>query len=508
MVVEALPDVFEGWFLGFYEFDRVWDPGDAVAPDLRGVAERARANGAREGTPFLLAPSGRADPVVNAFWRAPPVRRLSAETKRRYAFSLKVWLTFLHRIEVEWGQVTPGELAVFKEWRLSAEDNPEHVAPGSFRVDLAAIRRFYVWAAERAAVQNPVRLRAVGAAASRDGSLVLEASPAGVRRADVKWLTPEAFRLWRNIGLRGFTMDGVPAPAWRGRTEDRDVAYAEGLFGTGLRMAEWASVLTIELPDAAHRGLFRGWLASACAKGSAGRRFWMRQRVIGLTRFYLEEGSRRAAVARAQREGRYEELRDRWLLRRVHPDGRLDVVTPTGESMTVALDTLAPRLRMRLFKQGAGGLEPVWLWLNHDGLPRPKQAWHKTFDRANQRVERTMPGAGAASALWCRPHMLRHSFALRWFCIAKFVAWQRTGLLTERERRDFRDQLGDVWFLMATLLGHSSPQTTRDVYLEPFQALDVEHLLALMDTDDRAALERLVDVVASDQPRVLTGVGV
>lgn len=169
------------------------------------------------------------------------------------------------------------------------------------------------------------------------------------------------------------------------------------------------------------------------------------------------------------------------------------------------LDGLGPETRMRLFQQGPKGLEPMWLWLNHDGTPRPKQAWNKTFDRANQRVVRAQAKGGAGRSLWCRPHMLRHSFALRWYCVAKFVAWGRTGQLTERERRDFRDQLGDIWYLMATLLGHANPQTTREVYLEPFRALEVEHLIALMDADDRAALERMVDVAAAQEPRVLTG---
>jgi len=103
--------------------------------------------------------------------------------------------------------------------------------------------------------------------------------------------------------------------------------------------------------------------------------------------------------------------------------------------------------------------------------------------------------------------MLRHSMALRWYCIATFVAWQRTDLLTREEQRDFRNQLGDVWFLLATLLGHRSAETTREVYLEPFKALEVEQLVALMDADDRAALERLMDVLAAGSDRVLTGVG-
>jgi integrase len=443
--------------------------------------------------------------LVNAFWRAPGVRGLAKSTLRRYAFSLKVWLDFLHAIGTSWDQVSSTVLGEFKQWRLSAEDNADHVAPGSFRVDLASIRRFYLWAADHHGVANPVRLRVIGESFTGEEVTKLEATPSGVRRADVKWLTPEAFRTWRNLGLRGFTAEGLPAPSWRGRTEDRDVAFAEGLFGTGLRIGEWSSALTVELPHTADQGLLRGWVAAACAKGGVGRPFWIRRRVAQLVRFYLEEGGRPAAVARAQRAGRYERIADRWLLRRVRPDGVLRVVDEHGNERDVRLDALDPQLRMRLLQDGPAGLEPLWLWLNHDGTPRPKQAWYKTFDRANQRIGKTLGQAGAAGGLWARPHMLRHSFALRWYCIATFVAWQRTALLSDAERRDFRNQLGDVWFLLATLLGHRSVETTRTVYLEPFQVLQVEHLVALMDTDDRTALQRLVETLGDSEPRVLTG---
>nr|WP_197672068.1 site-specific integrase [Alloactinosynnema sp. L-07] len=472
------------------------------------MLERARRNGARDGTPYLLGPDGRADARINAFWRAPGVggRRLARDTKRRYAFSLKVWLDFLFAVGCRWDAATPSVVAAFKEWRLSAEENPRHVVPGSFRVDLAALGRFYKWAAAEDRVENPIRLRVIGRTFRGEEVTVLEASPSGGRRADVKWLTPEAFRLWRNLGLRGFTSEGLPAPGWRGRTEDRDVAFVEGLYGTGLRLGEWSSVLTVELPEVVDRGLFRCWVATKCAKGGSGRQYWMRRRVAQLARFYVEEGGRSAAVARAQRAGRYEQVVDRWLLTQVRPNGVVRVVDEKGRERSVRLDTLDPGQRMRLFRAGPSGLEPLWLWLNHDGTPRRKQAWHKTFDRANQRVDKTLALSGQSGRLWCRPHMLRHGFAMRWYCIATFVAWQRTGLLTEKERRDFRNQLGDVWFLLATLLGHSDVQTTRSVYLEPFQALQIEHLIELMDADDRDALHRLVEALGASEPRVLTAV--
>jgi hypothetical protein len=56
----------------------------------------------------------------------------------------------------------------------------------------------------------------------------LEASPSAVRMGDVKWLSPQANRQWRNTGLRGFSAGGLPDDSWDGLTEDRDVAFAEG----------------------------------------------------------------------------------------------------------------------------------------------------------------------------------------------------------------------------------------------------------------------------------------
>ena len=60
-------------------------------------------------------------------------------------------------------------------------------------------------------MDNPVVLRGIGESFSRPERTVLEGTPSAIRRADVKWLTPEAFRLWRNVGLRGFTAAGLPA---------------------------------------------------------------------------------------------------------------------------------------------------------------------------------------------------------------------------------------------------------------------------------------------------------
>lgn len=496
----------EGWPLDFYSGDRPFVAVEDLVPGVGGVWDLARRNGAREGTPFFVGPGGRPDGRVNRFWREPGIRTRSPETLRRYAHSLKVWLNFLAAYEESWDQVGPHTLAAFKEWRMSSADNVEHVGAGSFQNDLTAIRSFYQWASLTfPGIDNPARLVPGGAGLGGGRVERLEASPSAVRRTAAKWLSPEAYRQWRNIGLAGFTAEGLPAASWAGVNEDRDLAFTDGLFGTGLRCGEWSSVLTVEVPVFGDRRLRRCWLAAQCAKRRVGRPYWMPAKVARAARFYMEEGSRAAAVARAQRAGVYERVADRWLVESVRDGQVLVVRDEAGQRREVRLDALGPQRRMKLFGQSSAGLEPLWLWLNQDGRPRPKQAWNDLFDRANARVLRVLgPDTTGRPRLFARPHMLRHSFALRWYSIVTFAKWEKASGLSEAERRDFRDELGGVWFLLASLLGHSSVETTRNVYLEPFIGLQVEQLVALMDADDRAAMERLVDVVGRTSPLVLS----
>jgi len=42
---------------------------------------------------------------------------------------------------------------------------------------------------------------------------------------------------------------------------------------------------------------------------------------------------------------------------------------------------------------------------------------------------------------------------------------------------------GDVWSLVRDLLGHSSVDTTRDIYLEPVRGLQLDTVLNDLDTD-------------------------
>jgi integrase len=510
-------DLAERWLVEFYDFAAELPRVEgAVLAGFGDVHERAARNGARHGTPVIVSSAGRADARVNLFFRTGTMAAAQPATWRRYAYALVVWLEFLAVFGRSWDHATAGDVEAFKDWRLTDRRNTGRVQPTSFDTDRAALNSFYTWASARYGVLNPVptvgrgspQLREPGTGLDRRGGRD-PLRPAGASRRQVKWMLRPAFEQWRDIGLRGYGLDGLRRAQWRGWNEDRDVAFVDGLYGTGLRLREWASVLDVELPAPSGR-LARAWLAAACAKGGRQGRFYrIPSRVLRSVAAYTDpvEGSRAEAVRRARREGRYERLSGVQLAAGYNPRTRVLSIMDGVQARPVSVDVVGPDERRLLFRRTEAGLEPLALWLGADGLPKRPHGWEDTFGDANTRVAREWARAGGRDTppLWCRPHMCRHSFALKWFSVLSLVWQRRIDGFTEQECQDLRDQFGDIWYQLSTLLGHADPQTTRDYYLEPFTGLQVDYLMALLDGDELAAVDGLVRAVAADSDVVLTG---
>lgn len=523
------------WSVEFYDF-MSGSPGTVEGlPGFGDLHERAALNGARHGTPVIVSGNGVADPRVNLFFRTGPMADAAPRTWRRYAYSLVVWLNFLRAVGRAWDKATVRDVEAFKHWRLTDQSNDGRVAPASFDTDRAALKTFYTWATARFGVPNP--MPAVTGAARRHGYRIDDfldpgrggrdpLRPAGARRRQVKWMLRPAFEQWRDVGLRGYGLDGLRRPGWRGVNEDRDAAFVDGLYGTGLRLAEWASVLDVELPADLSAGGTRfpkAWLSAACIKGRReGREYRIPRSVLRSVASYTDpvEGSRAEAVSRARRAGRYDGLPGTRIVAGYHWRRRTLAIEAGDGVRHVPADAVGPDERRRLFRRTADrGLEPVALWLGTDGMPKKAHGWEDTFGDANARVAEAWVAASfpalegqaredrkAQCPLWCRPHMARHSFALKWFSILS-VAWaSRVEGFAADELADLRDQLGDIWYQMAGLLGHAHPQTARDVYLEPFTGLQVDYLMALLDEDEAVAVNALVRSVAADSARVLAPV--
>jgi integrase len=127
------------------------------------------------------------------------------------------------------------------------------------------------------------------------------------------------------------------------------------------------------------------------------------------------------------------------------------------------------------------------VWVHEDGLPRDFHGWESTFQTANRRIRRL-----GSAHLDATPSMLRHSFAHAWYCIGRKLEERRFSQLTEDDARYFHEQIGDAWELVRRLLGHASVETTMRIYLEPFQACEVESLTAPANQSNLDMLDAFV----------------
>jgi integrase len=472
-----------------------------VKDGLRGSDDELLAGASRPGVrldvgrPFFLDSLGGSHDAGNGFFASGRMRNRAAGTNRKYGYALRTWFDFLQLRAKGWREASETDLFDYRFWRTSALENPRRVAGSTWQGDLAAILAFHDWAAERFGAD---RLLPVAQKRSWTGDRVAvrdsRARASRIRSADVKWLSPGAFRLWRDVGVHGKEPDGAERIRWRPRSQTRDAAFVDGLYGTGLRLQELASLCVAELPpDGTAKAYAMARLAAACAKGGRSRRFWMgREALDGIWNYVQTD--RITSLRRGIESGLYRSLRGRLTVEGATAGGLLRIVLPDGGRVQASLNDLSPAERRLLFAEGPDGPEPLALWLNEDGSPRAKGAWYKSFSLANERV-----GKAGIGRLRCTPHMLRHSFALRWYAVGRLV-WERgrTGAGADR-LEDFREQFGDTWSLVQTMLGHADVTTTRNVYLEPFVGLDVEFLLA--HSGDELSRDGVLAFLRSD-PRV------
>lgn len=427
---------------------------------------RERSLGLLPGQPFLLRPDGAPDVDVLAFFASSSFRLLSEQTRLSYAKDLRLFFSFLESQSKSWRDCTLTELLDFEHWRRRDPANPHRVSGAKFSRELAACKNFFDWQRQRGTLAtNP----AVGQADSSSDTGGLSLRPRDVRSTRVKWLTPRAFQQWRDVGLGGYRLDGSRDASWRGRSDGRNLAFGNLLWSSGLRLREAGTLLVSELPEPDSNARYlRARVGHAVAKGR-GRDFWMASDARRGLEAYLVS-TRAAAVSRARREGRYQDLPNRLLV--VDRDrSRLQVRDAAVDQVkTVMLDQLEARDRARLFIEGATGLEPAMLFLGESGLPMHYESWEAVFAGASRRCARL------GVPVSCYPHMLRHSFALR-MLVTLLHAFDRRMGLTPEERRDYRMLFGDPWTLVQTLLGHTNPQTTRDIYLEPVSGLQVDLFL-------------------------------
>ncbi|MFI1759273.1 tyrosine-type recombinase/integrase [Streptomyces sp. NPDC020571] len=457
-------------------------PPDGVPFDARllteGRAEWLREVGLEPGTPFLISPVLEYDVVLNRFFQSPGMRMKAVNTQFGYARDLAAFLTFLWsaRCRKGWRDAGEEDHLAYLAWRRRDAAGPR-IAGATWNREVAGVDAFYRWAVRVGHVptspvpQIALRPRVGPHLARRTAD---EQRPATYARdaggERVAWLPPMEYRVWRDVGVRGYDAAGMPRAGFRGRWAARNATFCDLMVRTGLRLAEQCALTVFEVPWwTSDLGSYtRFWLPKAVAKGGSARWTYVPGSVLGDVDDY-RRWDRAEVVADAQAAGRYARWRHPWVVE--------DPIRPwarrVGSTFRVAVENLALRERRLLLVDTPAGLEPAMLWLGESGQPLSMSAWKEMFAASNRRCR------AAGVLLACHAHMLRHTFA-----VVTLEQLQRGHLaaLAEqhpRQREHYTRVFGDPLDWVRRRLGHRSVVTTL-VYLHVLAELEMETRMALV----------------------------
>lgn len=453
----------------------------------RAAAESGKAWTRMTRAPAIQRNGAPYDPHLDRFLADLPINGVrSQHSLRSYAYDLLVWVRFLDeaRGKTVW-QATREDVDAYHRARRD-DDAANRISAASWNRAVAALDKLYRWAVEDGIIaQSPFAYRDVWRRmpSGRGRTITVTRNQAyerAAKRSDVKFITIEDYRRFRDVGLLGLEVDGSERPGARDRNGSRNALFADLLISTGLRLEEASSLLAVEIEAAIRSSIGRDKqvafrLQAALTKGDKGRTIRIPASLLSRLRSYLEI-ERANAVGKFQARGGAKRMTATITAGMV--DGRIEIAKKDGAQAPLRLETVTPDERRRLVIHGSDGApaEPAALWLSEVGLPIAPNTWEVTFTRASRRCQL------AGLAFDVNPHRLRHSFAVHMLAL---LIRQRFGEVAKDEDLSgaaYRRLLGDPLQQVQRLLGHSSLATTY-IYLD--------HLAGCQDTVD-AAVEELL----------------
>lgn len=324
-------------------------------------------------------------------------RNWNDPTRRQYAYTALGFATFMNARGLHVTQVTEADISDYRRMRLEGNHS---ISSSSWSTDATVLRLIFDYCIEtrlidrrpwidvgrRNAVSQPVRRQPIYRGLSES-----------------EWLT------FRDVGLAGKLPNGHSDLTFAGKLAMRNVLGAQIAISTGMRVAEFHSLTLTEVsstPD--DEGGIHVRLR-ACAKNGRERQVYIPSRVRQSALGYIKT-ERKAAAQRSLRTSKVDRHR-LFVVDEEAADGSSYEGTLFGERRRFVVADMPPALRLITYRQVAGTLEPLALFVNSYGRMASKSSWHRAFKLASNRTG-TFPGTPQASRR-VQPHTLRHTFARR-----------------------------------------------------------------------------------------------
>jgi site-specific recombinase XerD len=484
--------------------------------------------GIRDRTPILVDPaihddpdSWRLDPYLRAFFASPTWTTQPLGTRKTYGPIYRPLIQWLdtRRHKTIW-EIDEDDLAVWKSIRTDFSVNPEGaVAGATWNKELSALELLFDWAAHPTRGYLPANPlgQLPGRGKARDGNsrvplrkreserLGIRWKAKNARSYRARWVSPATYSVWRDVAFRGGGLQaqgrgkitlGATDKKNRSRNRQRNAAFADLLYLTGLRLQEGASLLTCELPNQMSGTVTEFMLGKLTAKGDK-ERMILEPPEAALQVFKYLRGERRDAIERARKRDKYSG--SGWLLvDQVSVRGGITHVRWASNQQWVVTGSIPPEVRQKMLLVDENGeVEPLILWLDERGMPMTDSSWEKVFERGNERFQQQAEAIGhhAHDRVTVTPHALRFSYALM-LLVAMHkqidLAYGDTGgpeydwIRYDPAYRTVQEQLG-----------HASLSTTREIYLEAVKDQRNANLLRGASGDVSAAFLALSQRVES-----------
>ncbi|MEU0022313.1 hypothetical protein ABZ173_32165 [Streptomyces rochei] len=406
-----------------------------------------------DGTPIYLDDESMM-PIepLNSWARSMSYADLEASTMRDYGRIL----TRVDRHQAKRGSdllgATESDLVAYRKLRTELQRKP--IGGSAWTKESGLIDQFYGYLVdEKHLVRRPVRLAARGRNAL---------SPRVRMGMDIRHMTFEQFRYFRDVGLGGELMNTHVNRSFRGSAPHRNRAAADLALGSGTRWREWATVLLPEL-GIGDQGADYGaeFTVQACAKYGKSRTVYVPSDAVDSVETYCLLERQEIAQAAAKTLGR--KHRDLFVVTRI-ADGQVRGVLD-GVEHEYEMSAMDADLRRITVREGEFGLEALTVFICRGGLMPGADSWkryrHAAWRRMQDLRDETTPPLPRKRWRW---HDLRHTYALQ---MLTYLENQMDGEEPDpaaRRRRHRSYLTGHIRYnpllIVSRRLGHSSPETT------------------------------------------------
>ncbi len=431
------------------------------SPALTGAeaAQMLEVHGISDGTPVFLDDETMMPVEPLCGWgRSVSYADLAEGTLKDYGRVIARFSTRQADRDRDVLTATEADLVAYKRWRTQLQEKP--IGSSAWSKESSVLDGFFAFAVEQGYLRRrPMRV------ASRGRNAL---SPRTQRGMDIRHLSLEQYRYFRDVGLGGQGPDARLNSSYRGSSPHRDRAGADLAVCSGMRWQEWATVLLPELGMGVDRHQDEvDFTVQACAKYGKARGVFVPEQALHAVETYclLERPEFTAAAAR-RLERKAPEL---FVVSRVEPETGRVHGTLDGVRQVFAMRAMPPKLRRITVWEGEFGLEAMAVFLGRGGLMPGADSWKRYRHAAWRRMVALADGTTPLPARRWRWHDLRHTYALQ---LLNYLERQMDGAepdLVARRRRHRSYLSGHIRYnpllIVSRRLGHASPETTY-AYLE------------------------------------------